>query len=98
MKILIFSESEHADALRDAERAAGNAALVCNPQYFKESEMESGVSKVYTDRGDIAEAYAAKGAEIAPLPAPKKAPKADEPKEAPVEPKPPVLRKFTRKK
>lgn len=98
MKILIFSESAEAVALRDAERAAGNAASLCNPQYFKTSEVENGVSKVYTDREDIAEAYAAKGAETAPLTAPKKAPKAEEPKEAPVEPKPSVLRKFTKKK
>ena len=97
MKILIFSESEQALALRDAEKAAGNTVTVSNPQYFRLTEVESGVDKVYTDRDDIAEAYAAKGAETAPLEAPKKAPKAEEPA-VEAEPKPSVLRKFTKKK
>lgn len=61
MRVLIYSESEQAIALRDAEKGAGNLAFLRNPQYFDSRSFDRQVDKVFADDVRIREAYESLG-------------------------------------
>lgn len=48
-------------ALRDAERADGNAAFLRNPQYFNPNDFDRAVDKVFADCATIRACYEALG-------------------------------------
>lgn len=64
MRVLIYSESEQAGRLRDAEKAAGNLAFLRNPQYFDSRSFDRQVDKVFADDVRIREAYEALGVAV----------------------------------
>lgn len=80
MKIFIYSESEQAGTLRDAERAAGNTAFLRNPKCFDPADFDSSCDRAVTDDAKIAEAFKKLGKEVVALSAPRTEPKkTDEP-------------------
>lgn len=91
MKVFIYAETEAASAVRNAERAAGNAAFLRNPQYFNPASFDGDCMKVYADDLKVRQAYEALGIEVLPIIAPE--PEAVIEEEMPAEPEPePVKR------